>query len=639
MGWLRFCLPLLAPIPSADFSPEDSSHAGQAGSANVIQDVLNELHSRFASLDEGEVASYIPELAKACPQDFGIAITTASGRIYEVGDTRKPFTIQSISKPFVFGLGIKLLTPELLALKVDVEPSGEAFNAISLDPDTGKPRNPMINAGAIAISAQISAHDPLGADQLVLDFFSELAARALEVDQAVYQSESETGHRNRAIGYLLRNSNIIEAAPEPGLDLYFRQCAISVDCRDLAVMAATLACQGRNPITGRQPLSPDISVRVLALMGSCGMYDFAGQWLHDVGIPAKSGVAGGVLAVVPGRLGIAVYSPPLDGFGNSVRGVAVCTQLSHGVGMSLFNQSPQAGNTIRRVYSGSQRTSRRWRSERELALLQPHRDRLRIIQVQGVLDFAALEQLAAAVVALPPQTRVLILDMAHVTELPPSSDELLNRQLRLLLERGLQVLVSRAGRLAMFQAAGQQLEGLQLLDQLDFAIETAENLLMEGASGEQPISTAADSEACFLSRLPSESRAALEALLLERGFQPGEAVINRGDPGNELFLVRDGLFSTHIEFEALSGEPHRTRLATFGPGMCFGEIAFITGNRRIADITAVDGGRCWVLQRSDFENLQERQPAVALDLLKALTCDLGLKLSQTSVQLSRSELV
>lgn len=452
--------------------------------ANVIQELLEELHRKYAGCDEGSVATYIPELAKACPQDFGIAIATAGGHLYEVGDTRRSFTIQSISKPFVFGLGMKLLTPEFLSRKVDVEPSGEAFNAISLDPLTGKPRNPMINAGAIAISAQISAHAPDAALDLLLEHFAQLAGRPLVIDEAVYRSESETGHRNRAIGHLLRNFNIIESDPEPALDLYFRQCALSVDCRDLAVMASTLACQGRNPFTGQLPLSPDLAVRVLALMGSCGMYDFAGQWLHDVGIPAKSGVAGGVLAVMPGSLGIAIYSPPLDSYGNSVRGVAVCTELSHGVGLSLFNQCPQPTPTIRRSYRGSQRNSRRWRSERETRLLDPRREQISILHLQGALDFAALEQISAALVSLPADTRILILDLAHVSELPPAAADLLERQLATLVDHDRTILLSRAFRLPHLEVpASGTTDRLLRFDHLDTALEAAENLLLESSEG------------------------------------------------------------------------------------------------------------------------------------------------------------
>lgn len=609
--------------------------------SNVIQELLGELHASFAGVREGRVADYIPELAKACPDDFGIVIATSGGRIYEIGDTRKEFTIQSISKPFIYALALKMLSFDVMASKIDVEPSGEAFNAISLDPDSGKPRNPMINAGAIAASAQICDAHPGGAVDLLLEYFAELAGRPLTINEAVYRSEKETGHRNRAIGHLLRNFNIIESDPEPALDLYFRQCAISVTCRDLAVMAATLACQGRNPFTGGQPLSYDITVRVLALMGTCGMYDFAGQWLHDVGIPAKSGVAGGVMAVIPGRLGIATYSPPLDGFGNSVRGVAVCRQLSAGVGLSLFNQYYQVDVTIRRSYQGSQRKSRRWRSERELEILSPHRDEVRIIHVQGVLDFGGIEQLAAELVRLSGDVRILILDLAHVTECPMESSGLLDRQLCSLEDQGVEILLSRAGRLPLVSRAGWAItERIDAYEHLDSALEAAEELLLtwyapaaDGDNGDED--DLADQG--VLAALGVDHLRILAEHLVRRSFMAGDFVIRRGDPGDELFLVRTGSFDIALDIKTGDGQSHSTRLATFGPGLCFGEIGFVAQTPRTADIIATRPGECWVLHRNAFDELSASHPDVVIALLKALTCDIGAKLSQTSVQLTLME--
>ncbi len=610
--------------------------------SNVIQELLAELHATFAGVRDGRVADYIPELAKACPDDFGIVIATSGGRIYEIGDTRKEFTIQSISKPFIYALALKMLSFDVMASKIDVEPSGEAFNAISLDPDSGKPRNPMINAGAIAASAKICDAHPGGAVDLLLEYFAELAGRPLTINEAVYRSEKETGHRNRAIGHLLRNFNIIESDPEPALDLYFRQCAISVTCRDLAVMAATLACQGRNPFTGGQPLSHDITVRVLALMGTCGMYDFAGQWLHDVGIPAKSGVAGGVLAVIPGRLGIATYSPPLDSFGNSVRGVAVCRQLSVGVGLSLFNQYFQADATIRRSYQGSQRKSRRWRSDRELEILTPHRDKVRIIHVQGVLDFGGIEQLASELVRLSNDVRILILDLAHVTECPMESSDLLDRQLCSLEDDGVEILLSRAGRLPLVSKSDWAItDRIDAYEHLDSALEAAEELLLswfdpqaEGGAdhGDDDLG-----EQGFLAPLSEEHRRILVDRMARRSFVAGDFVIRRGDPGDELFLVRTGSFDIALDIKTGDGVCHSTRLATFGPGLCFGEIGFVAQTPRTADIIATRPGECWVLHRSDFETLSVSHPDVVIALLKALTCDIGAKLSQTSVQLTLME--
>lgn len=607
---------------------------------NVIQGLIEELHERYASLVDGSPAAYIPELAKADPNDFGIAIATVDGRLYEVGDTSKPFTLQSISKPFVYGLAQKILGPDYMFAKVGVEPSGEAFNAISLDPGSGRPVNPMINAGAIATTAQLCHADPRHVEELMLGYFAELAGRRLSIDEDVFRSESATGHRNRAIGHMLRNFEIIEEDPEPSLDLYFRQCAISVTCRDLAVMAATLACQGRNPFTGAQPLSPEITVRILALMASCGTYDFAGQWLYDVGMPAKSGVAGGVLAVVPGRLGIATYSPPLDKLGNSVRGIAVCNDLSDGLGLSLFNQYPQCGSTIRRSYKGSQRVSRRWRTAHETAILQEHRDKIRIIHAQGILDFASLEKLTSELVSLVVDATILVLDLAHVIQLPEESRGLLEQQLAVLRARGLIILLARAAHLELRIVGpdGDELPETSFA-QLDPAIEKGEDLLLEqfDTTTEIPFSSEIDQTLGFLGRLQPQHRETFARLMQHREYGSGDHVITKGDPGNELFLVCEGRFTTTIDLQTGGGEVQESRLATFGPGMCFGEIAFLSGRPRTANVTADRDGSCWVLSRHTFDLLRQWEPDAVTELLLALTRDLGQKLAMTSYQLTLME--
>ena len=268
--------------------------------SSPVLDHLWELHRKYAWLRDGHVATYIPELAKAHPDWFGICLVTADGFVYEVGDSRREFTIQSISKPFVYGMALEDHGRTDVLKKVGVEPSGDAFNAISLDPVTGRPRNPMINAGAIATASLIAGKSHKTRLDRLLKTFSLFAGRDVAVDQAVYRSESDMGHRNRAIGHLLRNFDILTEDPDPVVDLYFKQCAISVTCRDLATMAATLANRGVNPVTGKQAIRREYVESVLSIMGSCGMYDFAGEWIYKVGMPAKSGVSGGIMVVLPG---------------------------------------------------------------------------------------------------------------------------------------------------------------------------------------------------------------------------------------------------------------------------------------------------------------------------------------------------
>jgi glutaminase len=308
-----------------------------SASHQEIQALVDELRARYAPLDDGKVATYIPELSKANPDEFGVSLVTASGRIFESGDCDRLFTIQSISKPFVFGMVLEECGPEQVFDRVDVEPSGDSFNAIELQGGTNRPHNPMVNAGAITVTALLHARHGAAAFDHLLERFSSLAGRPLEMDRAVYASERSTGHRNRAIGHLLLNFGMVHEEVEAALDLYFKQCAILVTCRDLAMMSATLSNMGCHPITGKTALGMSCVKDVLSVMFTCGMYDYSGQWAYRVGIPAKSGVAGGVVAVVNRQLGIGTYSPRLDRFGNSVRGVEVCSELAKRLGLHVFD--------------------------------------------------------------------------------------------------------------------------------------------------------------------------------------------------------------------------------------------------------------------------------------------------------------
>jgi len=285
----------------------------------------------------GTVADYIPELTKANPDHFGMAIATANGRLYSVGDALVPFTIQSVSKAFAFCLALEIAGPKKVAGRVGVEPSGDPFNAIVFDPTTNRPFNPMVNAGAIAIAGILC--DYLGKDafDFLLSRFSIAAGRELTVDEAVYRSENATGHRNRAIAHLLLANGALSGSPEKALDLYFRQCSISVTAVDLAQMGATFANMGQSPLNKNLAFELTSVRRTLSVMFTCGMYDYAGHWAYDVGIPAKSGVGGGIVGVINRQLGIGSYSPRLDAKGNSVRGVASFEMLAEEFGLHAFD--------------------------------------------------------------------------------------------------------------------------------------------------------------------------------------------------------------------------------------------------------------------------------------------------------------
>lgn len=306
-------------------------------SPGIVETALHTLNAQFRPLSDGTVWDHIPELASVDPDLFGLALVGMDGRQYHAGDASTTLTLQSISKPFVYALVLAELGTETVDRWVGAEPSGDAFNAISLEPGTGRPANAMINAGAIVASGLVPGSTQEQRFQRILDWLGACAGRDLEVDEAVYASELATGDRNRALTYLMRSFGALPGTGLDALDLYLRQCAVQVTTSDLAVMAATLASGGVNPVTGDTVMPEPVTVQTMAVMATCGMYDGAGDWLVRVGLPAKSGVSGGLLAACPDRFGVAAYSPPLDRVGNSVRAVAAMRELSATYGLHMLH--------------------------------------------------------------------------------------------------------------------------------------------------------------------------------------------------------------------------------------------------------------------------------------------------------------
>lgn len=305
-----------------------------------LQTLLESLHQTYQQQDTGQLACYIPELCKADPNWFAISIVTTDGQTFQVGNCQQTFTIQSISKVFVYGMALADHGRDALLAKVGVEPTGDPFNSlIRLDEDSKRPDNPMINAGAIATTSLIQGNGPTERLNRLLEMLRRYVGHEVFIDMPVFMSERNTGHRNRAIAHLMLNFGMIDKNIDEALDLYFQQCSVLVNCHDLAVMAATLAHKGINPITQERAVESGYVKDILSVMYTCGMYDFAGEWAYKVGLPAKSGVSGGIMAVVPNRAGIAVFSPLLDEYGNSIRGRRVLEALSQKLGLHLFDLS------------------------------------------------------------------------------------------------------------------------------------------------------------------------------------------------------------------------------------------------------------------------------------------------------------
>ena len=293
-----------------------------------VEAALRAAYNQYRSLNEGKNADYIPALAQVPSAYFGIALTNAEGKVQEVGDSQQLFSIQSISKVFTAALVMQESGGQKIEDTVGVDSTGQVFNSITaVEQHRGKEMNPFVNPGAIATVGNVkgSSSDEVWAK--ILQIHSDFAGRQLDVNQAVYKSESDTNQRNRAIGELMSAYERFPMDPATAVDFYTRQCSINVSTRDLSVMGATLAFGGRNPVTGKQVIDPSHVPGLLAIMSTAGMYDDSGKWLFRTGLPTKSGVGGGLVGVSPGKFGIGTFAPPLDAAGNSVRGQRAITDI------------------------------------------------------------------------------------------------------------------------------------------------------------------------------------------------------------------------------------------------------------------------------------------------------------------------
>jgi glutaminase len=594
--------------------------------ASPVLDYLLSLHRDIATNQEGAVATYIPELAHANPDWFGICLATAAGNVYEVGDSQQPFTIQSISKPFVYGMALEDNTRADVLARIGVEPTGDAFNAISLEPGTGRPRNPMINAGAIATAGMIAGKTPAIRLQRILQSFSLFAGRPVGIDEAVYRSEAETGHRNRAIGHLLRNFDIVTDHPEPIVDLYFKQCSISVTCRDLAVMAATLANQGVNPLTQKRAMRGEYVESVLSVMASSGMYDYAGEWLYRIGMPAKSGVAGGIIAVLPGQLGIAVFSPRLDNRGNSVRGIQVCDALSRSLDLHLFNNPASSRSIIRLRFTGAEVSSSRLRNPRESQRLRESAGAIQFFQLQGSLVFSTGEVLVRQALDDIDNLQYLVLDLKHVLAIDQSACHLLQQLSRKLAARQKTLLFSRTSHLPtlrrfMKARLGDRFESDYLtFDDNDVALEWCEDqwLLQEQPAPNLLSPVPIEDYDLFRGLSPDELQQVIPKLE-SRAYRKGDTMVVMGADANEIFFLHRG--AARVSLTLTDGS--QKRLGIFAPGMAFGELSMLDRAPRSAVVTAETDAECHLLHRHDFEALGQSHPRIQIVLLRNMALGLA----------------
>lgn len=597
-----------------------------------IQEYLEQLHARYAAVMEGHVADYIPELSKADPRCFGICIATRDGHVYEVGDTRQAFTIQSISKALVYGLALQDRGEEHVLSRIGVEPSGEAFNAISLKEGSGAPFNPMINAGAIATCGQLLKKDGASPIERILQYLSEFAGRDLQINREVYQSESATGHRNRAIGWLLRNFGILDEDPDETLETYFQQCSVEVTCHDLALMGATLANQGLHPVTGRRAIASDYVDNVLGVMATCGMYDWSGEWIYRVGLPAKSGVGGGILAVLPGQLGIGVFSPPLDAQGNSLRGIKVCMDLSRELALHMLNPTAMPRSSARLAYQGGTVVSRRRLPPQARELLRVNGSMIQVMELQGGLTFATVEPVIRQATALAAECcRYIIFDLRAVVNANSVSLILLANLSTRLAAQGVRMIVCQP-RSMLTALRGVGIATHDIFPTMDAALEACEDALLLEVSGVswRPLGVLRLKSCSLFRHCSDEDIAFLEKELPHRKYDSQQTIINAGDKADAMFVLLAGT----VEVQIRTDDQSRKRVDVLTAGMTVGEMAFLDGSPRSADVVAMEPVECAVISKAWFDALDDKRPRLKIALLQEMTLEISARLRQANLAIS-----
>lgn len=621
-------------------SGEDLPRSGTAGSeASPILSALEEMHAKYRPNFNGKIATYIPELAKADPRLFGIALATADGQVYEVGDSRHLFTSQSISKPFVYGLALEDHGLDYVLGKVGVEPTGEAFNSIVFDERNNRPFNPMVNAGAIATTALIEGEGRDRRLARILDMFARFIGRAVEIDQAVFRSEKATGHRNRAIAHLELNAGMIGGEIDQHLDLYFQQCSILVGARDLAAMAATLANNGVNPLTGERAIEERYVKNLLSVMHSCGMYDYAGEWGYRIGLPAKSGVDGGIIAVLPGQFGIGIFSPLLDDRGNSCRGIQVCEELSERFNLHMLRPRSVTGAVVRRRYRGDTVRSKRLRSRSELAILGRKAGGVRVYELQGDLFFGTMEQIFRGLVPELESISHLILDFKRVAAMDDCARALLVQANAMAVGTGRRLLFSHltdAVRLALGEERAAGWTESDFFSDTDAALERCENELIaaEGDRGARDNAALPLAAMDIVAGFDPGELLLLQSLVKEVRYGPGEAIIKEGDPADSIFLLAVGLASVRLKLG--DGARHK-RLSTIAPGVAFGELALFDGGIRSADVIADVASVCYVLPIADLDRLTVSNPEIRAKLTRNVGRELSARLRRADAEIRSLE--
>jgi glutaminase len=455
-------------------------------------------------------------------------------------------------------------------------------------------------------------------DAHVVDVLSDYAGRPLTVDEAVFESERSTGDRNRAIAFLMRSFGTIDSDADGAVDRYFRQCSVRVTCRDLAVMGATLANRGRNPLTDVVALEEPFVESVLSVMSSCGMYDASGEWMFRIGLPAKSGVSGGVIAVLPGQFGIGVFSPRLDARGNTTRGIEVCERIATDFDLHPMRFQPDVASAVRRTYTCAEVRSNRLRTAAEIDLLVEHGSSARVFELQGEMYLGTAERVTRHIIDAVEPLDVVVLDLTRVTRFDAASRGILSELSTRLDAIGRRVVIA----------------GTDGQPDVDVALEMCEDRILE-AVGHEPVVATSDLAAQeLLSGLSTDELAAVAAATRRLRLDAGSAVFKQGDPADSIFFILSGALAVLLPLDAGDGGTGSTRrLARMGPGLAVGEMALVGDSVRSAHVEVSQDAELAELPIAGVATLTSAHPDLALHLHRNLARVLADRLRRANEQL------
>ncbi|MGI9244608.1 MAG: glutaminase, partial [Verrucomicrobiales bacterium] len=431
----------------------------------------------------------------------------------------------------------------------------------------------------------------------------------------VYTSESKTGHRNRAIAHLLRNFDVLDDPVRESVEVYFKQCSILVTCRQLALMASSLANGGINPVTGERVLNQENVERVLSVMSTCGMYDYSGKWIVNVGLPAKSGVGGGVLGVLPGQLGVAVFSPRLDAKGNSVRGVRVFSELSKLFNLHLFNSPSFSGHIIRRVYKLCDVGSHRQRLKVHHEVIRTYGGGVTIIELQGDLFFSAVERLIRTLTEHSASTGTFVLDLRRVGLTDRATENLLLKAVAEQSQKMKEVIIVDSAPVLEHSSFHAHDLNLIFADEIDTALEHCEDkLIAEHVAAPMVRGLIPFHDFELFSGFSAGELSKLEGLLEMETFPDASKIISQGSAPDHIYLLAKG--SVSIYHISNNGDVKPQRIAAFGPGVCFGDLAAIDGSSRSADVWTDEPSTCYTLSTDNLSLLQQEHPSAYATIIR-----------------------